>query len=150
MLQLTSCLQEKGLLTVIVFHSLWLVKLLVLKENLYTGISVVQCMQGEYIAIDDCCYYILACYRVQGFNSTHSRMRSLIAWHIVQRLSSKRVRQIEIRVRGHVGRAEMALPEVAFLRHHQVALPPSEAEDENGRSFQRPKDSLHKVVFGSG
>ena len=29
-----------------------------------------------------------------------------------------------------------------------MALPPSEAEDENGRSFQRPKDSLHKVVFG--
>ena len=27
MLQLTSCLQEKGLLTVIVFRSLWLVKL---------------------------------------------------------------------------------------------------------------------------
>ena len=55
MLQLTSCLQEEGLLTVIVFRSLWLVKLL--KENLYTGISVVQCMQGEYI-FDDCCYYI--------------------------------------------------------------------------------------------
>ena len=46
--------------------------------------------------------------------------------------------------------AEMALPEVAFLRHHQLALPPSEAEDESGRLFQRPKDSLHKVVFGSG
>ena len=36
MLQLTSCLQEKGLLTVIVFCSLWLVKLFT-KENLYTG-----------------------------------------------------------------------------------------------------------------
>ena len=57
MLQLTSCLQEKGLLTVIVFRSLWLVKLFIQKENLYTGISVVQCMQGEYI-FDDCCYYI--------------------------------------------------------------------------------------------
>ena len=35
--------------------------------------------------------------RFQEFNSTHSRMRSLIAKYIVQRLSSKRVRQIEIR-----------------------------------------------------
>ena len=33
-------------------------------------------------------------------NSTHSRMRSSLAKHIVQRLSSKRVRQIEIRVRS--------------------------------------------------
>ena len=41
---------------------------------------------------------LLSCYlRVQEFNSTHSRIRSLIAKHIVQRLSSKRVRQIEIR-----------------------------------------------------
>ena len=31
------------------------------------------------------------------YNSTHSRMRSSLAKHIVQRLSSKRVRQIEIR-----------------------------------------------------
>ena len=70
-------------------------------------------MQGEYI-FDDCCYYICTSFgsfthvellavtllllRVQEFNSTHSRMRSLIAKHIVQRLSSKRVRQIEIRV----------------------------------------------------
>ena len=37
--------------------------------------------------------------RVQEFNSTHLRMRSLIARHSVQRLSSKRVRQIEIRIR---------------------------------------------------
>ena len=69
-------------------------------------------MQGEYI-FDDCCFYICtsfgsftkrSCYlRVQEFNSTHSRMRSLIAKHIVQRLSSKRVRQIEIRVRGGGG-----------------------------------------------
>ena len=44
---------------------------------------------------------LLSCYlRVQEFNSTHSRMRSLIAKHIVQRLSSKRVRQIEIRLPG--------------------------------------------------
>ena len=36
------------------------------------------------------------------YNSTHSRMRSLLAKHIVQRLSSKRVRQIEIRVQYQV------------------------------------------------
>ena len=69
-------------------------------------------MQGEYIYVfDDCCYYICTSFgsftrakqessrypRVQEFNSTHSRMRSLIARHFVQRLSSKRVRQIEIR-----------------------------------------------------
>ena len=35
--------------------------------------------------------------RVPGYNSTHSRMRSSFAWTSVQRLSSKRVRQIEIR-----------------------------------------------------
>ena len=41
-----------------------------------------------------------SCYlRVQEFNSTHSHMRSSLAKHIVQRLSSKRVRQIEIRCR---------------------------------------------------
>ena len=68
-------------------------------------------MQGEYI-FDECCYYICtrvlvallmlqerSCYlKVQEFNSTHSRMRSLLAKHIVQRLGSKRVRQIEIRL----------------------------------------------------
>ena len=45
--------------------------------------------------------------------------------------------------------AEMALPEVAFLRHPQVVSPLSEPKDESGRSFERPKDSLHKVVLGS-
>ena len=44
-------------------------------------------------------------------------------------------------------RAEMALPEVAFLRHPQVVSLPSEPEDESGRSSERPQDSLHKVVF---
>ena len=44
MLQLTSCLQEKGLLTVIVFRSLWLVKLFTKRRF----IRCVQCMQGEY------------------------------------------------------------------------------------------------------
>ena len=44
-----------------------------------------------------------SCYlRVEEFNSTHSRMRSSLAKHIVQRLSSKRVRQIEIRIPGAV------------------------------------------------
>ena len=76
-------------------------------------------MQGEYI-FDDCCYYICtsfgsftkrSCYlRVQEFNSTHSRMRSLIAKHIVQRLSSKRVRQIEIRNRVHHFRSNNPRP----------------------------------------
>ena len=42
MLQLTSCLQEKGLLTVIVFPLCGLLYYL-LEENVYTGISVV-CM----------------------------------------------------------------------------------------------------------
>ena len=37
---------------------------------------------------------------MRGFyNSAQSRMRSLLAKHTVQRLSSKRVRQIEIRAR---------------------------------------------------
>ena len=44
-------------------------------------------------------------------------------------------------------RAEMALPEVAFLRHPTVVSLPSEPEDQSGQSFERPKDSLHKVVF---
>ena len=67
-------------------------------------------MQGEYI-FDDPCYYICTSVSsfthvagtllVQEFNSTHSRMRSSLAKHIVQRLSSKRVRQIEIRQRAH-------------------------------------------------
>ena len=35
--------------------------------------------------------------RVHGYNSTHSRMRSIFARTSVQRLSSKKVRQIEIR-----------------------------------------------------
>ena len=43
----------------------------------------------------ECCCYL----RVQEFNSTHSRVRSLIARYAVQRLSLKRVHQIEIRVR---------------------------------------------------
>jgi len=47
-----------------------------------------------------------SCYlRVQEFNSTYSRMRSSLAKHIVQRLSSKRVRQIEICARGGSERA---------------------------------------------
>ena len=43
-----------------------------------------------------CCSPIIGSW----YNSTHSRMRSSLAKHIVQRLSSKRVRQIEIRARG--------------------------------------------------
>ena len=43
--------------------------------------------------------------------------------------------------------AEMALPEVAFLRQHQVVSLPSEPKDESGRSFERPKESLYKVVL---
>ena len=56
-------------------------------------LSVVQCMQDEYI-FDDCCYYICMSFSsfthvagtllVQEFNSTHSRMRSSLAKHIVQ------------------------------------------------------------------
>ena len=47
MLQLTSCLQEKGLLTVIVFCYLWLVRLFTIYIREFTH---VHCMQGE-----DCC-----------------------------------------------------------------------------------------------
>ena len=46
MLQLTSCLQEKGLLTVIVFRSLWLVKLFTKRF-----IRCVQCMQGKILLL---------------------------------------------------------------------------------------------------
>ena len=45
--------------------------------------------------------YAILAMQVIGFNSTHPRMRSLIvSMHFIQRLCSKRVRQIEIRARG--------------------------------------------------
>ena len=60
------------------------------------------------------CWQERSCYlRVQEFNSTHSRMRSLIAKHIVQRLSSKRVRQIEIRIQFSRSMVEMSQAYIA-------------------------------------
>ena len=76
----TSCLQKKDYWHVLVFLSLWLVRL----ENTNSICS--------YIYSIERCLFL-----VQEFNSTYSCMRSSLAKQIVQRLGSKRVRQIEIR-----------------------------------------------------
>ena len=122
MQQLTSYLQKNYYW----LCSLWLVRLFTKRE--FTHWYKCCAMHAGWIYIfDDCCYYICTSFgsrylRFQEFNSTHSCMRILIARHIVQRLSSKRVRLIEIRgrVRGALAKNNIIIKnEMAYSSKHK-------------------------------
>ena len=73
----------------------FLVGILMFLLQKISRVLVVLAMSWIHIAIQ---WYKHCAMFQQGseFNTTHSRMRSSLAKHVVQSLSSKRVRQIEI------------------------------------------------------
>ena len=67
--------------------------------NHTTSVTVANLNYASYSS--PCSMTIWRYCRVHGYNFTHSRMRNSFVWTSVQRPSSKRVRQIEIRIQRH-------------------------------------------------